>query len=64
MRIRYKIIIGNPMGCHFAEYCELEDYAKMRARDWRDGMTPREVTLQRIEFPLGPGEVKITTLTF
>ena len=56
---RYKVIVGDPMGCNTTEWYEVEGYARMRAEQWSKTMP---TTLQRVDFPVGLGTPEVETL--
>ena len=56
---RYKVIVGDPMGCNTTEWYEVEGYARMRAEAWAKVIP---TTLQRVDFPVGVGLPKVETL--
>ena len=45
--VRYKVIIGDPMGCNTTEWYNVEGYARMRAEYWSQVMP---TTLQKVVF--------------
>ena len=57
--IRYKVVIGDLMGCNTTEWYNVEGYARMRAKYWSQVMP---TTLQKVEFSYGADLPKVETL--